>query len=273
MRARVAVLEGVCDRTPAVRDALRGSAACTAPTPASLAAMERLAVPGAGSLRAGDFAGLAGLHALDLSGNGLGSLPTGLFAGLGALRSLDLSANALELPARPFADLRGLRALLLADNGFETLPAGLFAGLDGLRELSLEDNPGAPFALAVELARTDAAAWAPGPATVRARFVPGAPFALRAALSAEPAAAGLPAVVALDAGSVSGRRFAVAASASALRLTAGPAALPATRCDDMPCLRGIEGGAGRDAGAVPASAAGAAGRRSWSRWKAATICA
>ena len=269
VRARVAVLEGVCDRTPAVRDALRGSAACTAPTPASLAALQRLAVPGAGSLRAGDFAGLSGLGTLDLSGgdlgdvpadlfaglsgldtldlsaSGLGDVPAGLFAGLRGLRTLDLSANALALAARPFAALGGLRTLLLDGNGMETLPAGLFAGLGGLREASLEGNPGAPFALAVELARTDAADLsAPGPARVQARLASGAPFALRAALSAEPAAAGLPAAVAIGAGAVAGAPFTVPASAAGLRLAVGPAELPATRCGDAPCWRGMEAAPG-----------------------------
>ena len=192
-RARVTVLEGTCDRTPAVRDALRGSDSCAAPTPAALAAVERLELSGAGagSLRAGDFAGLS-----------------------------------------------GLRTLLLDGNGLRTLPDGLFAGLSGLRELSLEDNPGAPFALAVELARTDADAWAPGPATVQAQFVPGAPFALRSELTAEPTAAGLPATVEIGAGATTGLPFAVA-STSTLRLLAGPAALPAARCGELPCFRGM----------------------------------
>ena len=130
VRARVTVLEGVCDRTPAVRDALRGSASCDAPTPATLAAVARLDVSdaGAGALQADDFAGLA-----------------------------------------------GLRTLLLDGNGLETLPDGLFAGLSGLRELSLENNPGAPFKLAVELARTDADTWARG----RRRCSHGSPWARR----------------------------------------------------------------------------------------------
>ena len=147
---------------------------CAAPTPATLAAVERLELSGAGagSLRAGDFAGLS-----------------------------------------------GLRTLLLDGNGLETLPDGLFAGLDSLGELSLEDNPGAPFALAVELARADADLWAPGPAT-------------------EPAAAGLPATVAIGAGATTGLPFAVA-STSTLRLLAGPAAPPTARCGELPCFRGM----------------------------------
>ena len=197
-RARVTVLEGVCDHTPAVRDALRGSDSCTAPTPAMLAVVERLELSGAGagSLRAGDFAGLS-----------------------------------------------GLRTLLLDGNGLETLPDGLFAGLDSLGELSLQGNPGAPFALAVELARTDADAWAPGPATVQAQFALGGPFALRSELSAHPTAAGLPETVEIDAGATFGAPFAVA-STSTLRLVAGPAPLPTTRCGEAPCFRGVEAASG-----------------------------
>ena len=199
-RARVTVLEGVCDRTPAVRDALRGLASCDAPTPAMLAAVERLELSGAGagSLRAGDFAGLS-----------------------------------------------GLRTLLLDGNGLWTLPDGLFAGLDALGELSLQGNPGAPFALAVELARTDADAWAPGPATVQPRFALGAPFALRSELSAQPTAAGLPETVGIDAGATFGAPFTVAStSTSTLRLVAGPAPLPTARCGEAPCFRGVEAAPG-----------------------------
>ena len=199
-RARVTVLEGVCDRTPAVRDALRGLASCDAPTPAMLAAVERLELSGAGagSLRAGDFAGLS-----------------------------------------------GLRTLLLDGNGLWTLPDGLFAGLDALGELSLQGNPGAPFALAVELARTDADAWAPGPATVQAQFALGAPFALRSELSAQPTAAGLPETVGIDAGATFGAPFTVAStSTSTLRLVAGPAPLPTARCGEAPCFRGVEAAPG-----------------------------
>ena len=194
VRARVTVREGVCDRTPAVRDALRGSASCDAPTPATLAAVARLDVSdaGAGALQADDFAGLA-----------------------------------------------ALRTLLLDGNGLETLPDDLFAGLSGLRELSLENNPGAPFELAVELARTDADTWAPGPATVQPRFALGAPFALRSELSAEPAAAGLPGTVEIDAGATSAAPFTVA-STSTLRLLAGPSALPTAPCGEVPCFRGVE---------------------------------
>ena len=269
-RARMAVLEGVCDRTPAVRDALRGEGACSAPTPASLSAARTLSASVAGSLRAGDFGGLAGLRTLDLSDGDLGSLPAEAFAGLASLRELDLSGNALAalpagtfaalsrlrtldlsgnalatLPESPFSNLSRLRTLLLEGNALETLPMGLFAGLGGLREASLLGNPGAPFALAVELARVDAEPWAAGPATVEARLASAAPFALRAALSAEPVAtdpdAPLPSAVEIAAGESSGTRFR-AVAAALLRLRAGLVALPDELCGEAPqrpCFRGF----------------------------------
>ncbi len=248
-RAKVAVEEGVCDRTPAVRDALRGDGACGEPTPAALAAVSALAVSGAPALAVGDFAGLAGLRWLSLAGNGLAGLPAGLFAGLGQLQTLDLSANRLAtLAPGTFADAARLRVLLLDGNAFETLPAGLFAGLSNLREASLADNPGAPFALAVELARTDAAAGAPGPATVAPRIASGAPFPVRVGLTATPAAAVagvLPPAAEIAAGAVDGAPFRVAAVAGlGLDLRAGTLALPRRRCGEewpfAPCFRGFE---------------------------------
>ena len=176
-------------------------------------------------------------------------LNNNMISDVSALRSLrdlvglELQNNAITnvsaLAGLGRSDSTRLRTLLLDGNGLETLPDGLFAGLAGLRELSLEDNPGAPFALAVELARTDADPWAPGPATVQARFALGAPFALRSELLVEPAAAGLPGTVEIGAGATTGMPFAVA-STSTLRLLAGPAVLPTARCGDVQCFRGIE---------------------------------
>ena len=243
-RARVAVLEGVCDRTPAVADALRGSAACTAPTPATLAAHTRLAVSGAGVLRAGDFDGLFALQWLDLSGNDLAALPEGVFAGAGSLRELDLSANALTaLPSQPFAALSSLRVLDLSGNGFMALPEGLFAGLS-LREASLADNPGVPFPLAAELARTDADPWADGPAMVEAQLPAGAPFPMRLPLTAEPTADGPPTMLDIPAGATTAEPFSATAPAtSALILRAGAATLPPATCGaEWPfrsCFRGL----------------------------------
>ena len=120
---------------------------CWGPKPFDLSAVSRLDLHrrGIDALRPRDLAGLTGLRGLDLRGNDLATLPDALFA-----------------------DTPKLRSLRLSDNAFETLSAGMFAGLGQLREVAMDGNPGTPFALAVELSRTDAEPWAPAPATVSA---------------------------------------------------------------------------------------------------------
>ena len=223
-QATVAIQEGVCDRTPAVRDALaRGWRDCRWPRPADLARVTalRLAARGIDALRGNDLLGLAGLERLDLRGNALAALPAGLLSHAPRLERLDLSVNALE-----------------------TLPPGLFAGLRRLREVSVEDNPGSPFGLALELVRTDADPWAPGPATITARAALGAPFAMTAPLTAEPtptAETALPTAVAVAAGETTGTTFAAAQPAgSPLALRADASPLPTTQCNGTPCFRGFE---------------------------------
>ena len=107
---RVRIDEGVCDRTPRVRDALRRSRACARVSESDL----------------------AGVRTLDLSNAGLAALRPADFSGLDNLRALDLSGNSLA-----------------------SLPDGVFADLGELSEARLRDNPGSPFTLRVELARTD----------------------------------------------------------------------------------------------------------------------
>ena len=210
--ALVAVQEGVCDRSPEVRDALRGSRECWEVSVGDLAGRAYLGLlrRGIAALRPKDLLGLSGLHELHLRGNRLSSLPDGLLDGLGALERLRLDGNRLtevpsdlrseapglsvldlggnrltELPADAFGGLPSLRRLRLDGNRIESLPAGLFEGLDSLSELQLQDNPGAPFTLTMALARTDAdEPWAPGPASVRALVAEGAPFPMTAGLSA-----------------------------------------------------------------------------------------
>ena len=192
-----AVQEGVCDRTPAVRDALiRNWRACHWPNRSDLAGVQTLNLTSRGidALRPKDLLGLVGLQRLDLRGNALA-----------------------------------------------TLPANLFAGLGRLREVSLEDNPGAPFALAVDLVRTDAEPWAHRPATVAARVAVGAPFQLAAALTASPGRTGLPATVAVAAGETTGTEFAAAqVRGAALTLRTGAASVPAAQCRRRPCFSGFE---------------------------------
>ena len=156
------------------------------------------------------FSGLARLESLLLQDTGLGTLPEGVFAGLSSLRELRLDRNALEsvpegafseltrleslrlygnrlaaLPPEPFAGLTGLRLLRLDRNRLPELPERAFVGLASLDTLLLADNPGAPFALALELERIDnpdpAAA---GPARIALSVAEGAPFAMTVPLSA-----------------------------------------------------------------------------------------
>ena len=96
----VRIAEGVCDRTPQVRDALRGPLRCSAVTADDLARVRTLDVSGTNvpALQSADLAGLLGLRVLDLSDNALTALPDGLFAGLGTLAEMDLTGN----PGAPF---------------------------------------------------------------------------------------------------------------------------------------------------------------------------
>ena len=133
----------------------------------------------------------------------------------------------------------------------DSLPAGFFAGLSGLSELNLLDNPGAPFTLTMELARTDAEPWAPGPATVAARVREGAPFALSAGLAVRGSAELSTATARIGAGEVSGAPIAVALTAGgAARLSpAGAPEVPAGLCGDVqdgrrPCFQGVRTAAG-----------------------------
>ena len=139
---------GVCDRQPAVRDAIvakvSAASTCAAVTDAQVNAIGSLNLSGEGigALRKSDFQGLTGLTELNLSGNALDHLPGDLFEHLDAsLRTLKLNGNPLgALPAGVFDGLTGIRTLDLADTGLTELPAGLFADLDSLQELRLVEN-------------------------------------------------------------------------------------------------------------------------------------
>ena len=195
--ALVTILEGVCDRTAPVRNALRRALPCAAVSAADLAA----------------------LREVDVSERGLA-----------ALRGRDLSG------------LTGLRVLDLSENLLAALPAGLFEGLGALDELQLQDNPGAPFALTVGLARDDAEVWAPGPARVLARLAQGAPLDVRVGVTATNATLSSDAVH-LAAGALASAPLRVTrVEAGAARLTASAPALPDTRCGLLGlyrCYRGV----------------------------------
>ncbi len=165
----VTIAEGVCDRTPEIRDALvvrsradRCSAVTTQHLGITTLNLAGIAIP---TLRPGDLSGLYNLRNLDLSGvgftafpvgvfgdltsletlrlrnNGFETLPADAFAGLGHLKTLDLGDNALTaLLAESFAGLASLETLELRANAFATLPAGVFSELTSLERLHLGAN-------------------------------------------------------------------------------------------------------------------------------------
>ena len=201
-QATAAIQEGVCDRTPAVRDELaRAWRGCHWPKPIDL----------------------AGITALDLRERDINALRPNDLQGLSALQRLDLDGNSLR-----------------------ALPDGLFAGVGRLREASAEGNPGAPFALEVQLARTDDDVWASGPATVSARVAVGALFSMTAPLVATPlvveseAEVSAPATVRLAAGETTGTTFVVrSTTGAALALRTDAAPMPTTQCGAAACFRGF----------------------------------
>ena len=102
----MALIGGVCERTPQMRDALVAEAQANRP-----------AAIHCSLVTTDDLAGITG--ALDLSGQGIAALKLGDFAGLGGMTGLDLSGNTLI-----------------------ALPAGVFEPLTGLATLDLSGNPG-----------------------------------------------------------------------------------------------------------------------------------
>lgn len=138
--------QGVCDRTPQVRDelmAVTGAASCREVTSARLAGVTRLDLSSSlvRDLQAHDFRGMSSLEWLLLNNNTLRTLPEGLFRGLTNLRALSLSANLLSsLPEEIFSDLSNLEQLDLNNNVFRTLPENAFSTLGNLKFLSMDGN-------------------------------------------------------------------------------------------------------------------------------------
>ena len=139
------------------------------------------------TLRQGTFSGLSGLEDLDLGENALRTIEVGAFNGVSNLISLDLEENQLAvLPVGIFSGFSRLKRLDLSGNQLNTLPADIFTTLPDLTYLNLRRNPGAPFILTLELARTDNTdVEAAGPATVKVKLAEGAPFEMGVRLSVE----------------------------------------------------------------------------------------
>ena len=139
--------QGICDRTPQVRDKLMevtGVSNCrnvTAEHLSNLHGALDLDGAGIGNLQAHDFRGLSSLYWLRLRQNSLTELPEGIFQGLHALQVLWLQDNSLtNLPEGIFRGLGRLRILYLDRNSLSELPEGIFSGLNSLKDLTLGDN-------------------------------------------------------------------------------------------------------------------------------------
>ena len=150
------------------------------------------------TLATGVFAELSEVTTLYLRRNPLTTIKSGAFNGLSSLTELDLSAvrfssgrlagggQLTTIEGEAFKGLSNLTELNLYDNSIRTLATGVFEGLSSLISLNLNRNPGTPFTLTLELARTDTTdPAAPGPATVVVQLAQGAPFEMTVNLSVE----------------------------------------------------------------------------------------
>ena len=138
--------QGICDRTPQVRDKLMEITRvsdCRAVTAAHLAEVTHMQIFDAGitRLQAHDFHGLSSLENLSIGSNPLATLPSGIFDGLSSLKLLSLDHNSLTaLPDGVFRRLSSLEQLNLASNSLSEIPEGVFHGLSSLKLLSLSGN-------------------------------------------------------------------------------------------------------------------------------------
>ncbi|MYI97498.1 MAG: leucine-rich repeat protein [Acidobacteria bacterium] len=137
---------GVCNRTPTVSAEIAsrlGVGSCANVTKQMLGGVTKVFVnrQGIKRLRSGDFTGLVGLTALELTGNKLSELPPDIFAGLSRLRRLSLDHNQLsELPTGIFRGLSGLKDLGLRGNRLTALDEQVFSDLDQLEILFIDYN-------------------------------------------------------------------------------------------------------------------------------------
>ena len=251
-RTAVVIEEGVCDRTPAVRDHLRESRHCSAVSDTDLAEIYGLNLNGRldGLLQAGDLSGLTGMGDMRLQDNHLAALPAAVFGGLSNLRYLFLNRNELSaLPGSLFDHTKRLDWLYLHENNIAALPDGIFEGLANLTQLQLRDNPGAPFTLTLDWLRTDATDPAtPGPATIVASVREGTPFDMEVGISATNGRLSAE-VVQVPAGATRSAPVSVepiGAGSTRVTFDASPT-VPGTKCgnDGFPCFDGIITAAGK----------------------------
>jgi len=189
------------------------------------------------SLPVNVFDGLTNLEELELDRNDLASLPVNVFDGLTNLEELELDRNDLaSLPVNVFDGLTNLQQVDLQGNELRSLPAGVFAGLQNARFVFVirdESNPGVPFPLTLELARTDNTdLQAPGPAEVKVRLAQGAPWAMTVNLS-------------VTGGTLSASSATIAQGATesqAITVTQMSGAIATVTLGDPPALNDVGGG-------------------------------
>ena len=243
IRAQVIIEEGVCDRSPGVRDGLRDGRPCEAVTVADLAERWTLNLYGAldGELRTGDFQGLTRANHILLGDNGLTTLPSGVFSDVRRLRNLNLEGNEIgNLSARPFDGPEELKYLTLHDNNLTGLPVGLFAGHGHLTDMYLGENPGAPFTLTLEWSRLRYF-------TVAATVREGAPFDMRADVSVVGGTLSADSVT-VPAGATSSETVTITPDDDGpVRLAfASTPTVPDDDCHGSPCFQGVDAAAGGD---------------------------
>ena len=141
----------ICDRTPAVRDAIirripevSSLEDCAEITLAQMSAITgSLNVGGQGlvSLQEHDFADLSNLGELYLDQNNLSNLPEDIFTDLSSIRWINLRDNKLSsLDMDVFAGLSNIQYLILYNNNLRSLPGGIFRDLSSLKSLLLSGN-------------------------------------------------------------------------------------------------------------------------------------
>ena len=207
------------------------------------------------ALQPGLFDSVPNLWQLAVAGNRLTTLPAALFDGLSRLESVGADNNQLTtLPPNLFAGLP-LDRLWLDGNRLASLPPGLFEGVTELRILELSDNPGAPFALSLELVALPASDSPPDhSAAVVAEVAAGVPFDVQAGVSASGGALSAHSIL-LEAGQTRGGLISVAPQGDgpvSVELDAVSGVLKEWECDDAGyahvrsrrCYRGVRTAAG-----------------------------
>ena len=169
----MALIGGVCDRTPEVRDVLKEHANANDPMVthcshvgddelAGITGALVLSGQGIAALKPGDFEGLTRMTGLDLSNNALTALPAGVFEPLTGLTTLDLSGNPGSASFVPTADsgadpvLRAGETATLGGPGTGGGPWGTNVAYAWV-EVDADDNPVADADRTEGLSATDGA--------------------------------------------------------------------------------------------------------------------